>query len=66
MLCTVDRYTNMTLAHTGTYDPEPEVIEYFETLREVALIDHLTQIHNRRYLYDSGELLFNNAKRNGN
>lgn len=43
-----------------------KVIEYFETLREVALIDHLTQIHNRRYLYDSGELLYNNAKRNGN
>lgn len=43
-----------------------KVIEYFEALREVALIDHLTQIHNRRYLYESGELLFNNAMRTGN
>jgi len=43
-----------------------KVVEYFETLREVALIDHLTQIHNRRYLYESGEMLFNNAIRNGN
>ncbi len=43
-----------------------KVIEYFETLREVALLDPLTEIHNRRYLYESGELLFNNAVRNGN
>ncbi|MBB6480699.1 GGDEF domain-containing response regulator [Spirochaeta isovalerica] len=41
------------------------LIENFESLREVALIDHLTGIHNRRYLFDTGELLFNTARRTG-
>lgn len=42
-----------------------KLIENFESLREVALIDHLTGIHNRRYLFDTGELVFNTAKRTG-
>jgi diguanylate cyclase (GGDEF)-like protein len=42
-----------------------KIIEYFESVREASLVDHLTKIHNRRYLHESGELLFNTAKRNG-
>lgn len=41
------------------------VVEYFEKTRQIALIDHLTSLHNRRYLSETGELLFNSAKRNG-
>ena len=42
-----------------------KIIESFETIRQTALIDHLTKIHNRRYLFEAGEVLFNSAKRNG-
>jgi len=42
-----------------------KIIDFFETVKQVALIDHLTKIHNRRYLFETGEVLFNSAKRNG-
>ncbi len=42
-----------------------KMVEFFENMRQVALIDHLTQLHNRRYLSETGELLFDTAKRNG-
>jgi len=41
-----------------------KIIEMFETIREVSLIDPLTKVHNRRYLNEAGEILFNTALRN--
>lgn len=42
-----------------------KIIEHFESVRQASFIDYLTKLHNRRYLFESGELLFNTAKRNG-
>ena len=41
------------------------LVDSFTTLKEEALIDHLTGLHNRRYLFETGDLLFKSAKRNG-
>jgi len=40
-----------------------EAIENFTTLREAATKDFLTGLHNRKYVFETGEVLFQNAKR---
>ncbi|MDC7222157.1 MAG: diguanylate cyclase [Spirochaetales bacterium] len=41
-----------------------KIIEMFDIFREASLRDDLTGIHNRRYLNEAGEVLFNSAVRN--
>jgi len=43
-----------------------KLVEHFETIRQVSLIDHLTNINNRRYLFEAGDIIFEDAMRNGN
>lgn len=40
-----------------------KVVEHFESLREITLIDYLTNINNRRYLFETGDIIFENALR---
>jgi len=40
-----------------------DTIKYYRQMREAAVTDYLTGLHNRKYLYDAGTKLFNNAKR---
>lgn len=42
-----------------------KIIEYFKELKDMALVDQLTEINNRHYLRETGLILFENAKRNG-
>ncbi|OQY30876.1 MAG: hypothetical protein B6241_15170 [Spirochaetaceae bacterium 4572_59] len=41
------------------------LVDSFEHIKEEALIDHLTGLHNRRYLFETGDLLFKSANRTG-
>ncbi len=41
------------------------LVDSFENIKEEALIDHLTGLHNRRYLFETGDLIFKSAKRTG-
>ena len=43
-----------------------KIVEHFEALRKVSLIDHLTNINNRRYLFEAGDLIFEDALRTDN
>jgi diguanylate cyclase (GGDEF)-like protein len=43
-----------------------KIVEQFDTLREVTLIDHLTNVNNRRFLFEAGDLLFEDGMRSGN
>ncbi len=40
-----------------------ETLSLFEKLQRVANVDFLTNLHNRRYFYEVGAMLFQNAKR---
>jgi diguanylate cyclase (GGDEF)-like protein len=42
-----------------------ETIEHIETIRDTANRDYLTQLYNRRYFFEVGTGLFNEAKREG-
>ena len=41
------------------------LVDSFENIKEEALIDHLTGLHNRRYLFETGDLLFKTSQRTG-
>ncbi|MBN2402854.1 MAG: diguanylate cyclase [Spirochaetes bacterium] len=41
-----------------------EAIEHIREIKEASNRDYLTDLHNRRYFYDVGQKLFENAKRN--
>ena len=43
-----------------------EIIDHFDMIREMSNTDYLTRVYNRRYFFNVGEILFNNAKRSGN
>lgn len=38
------------------------IVEHFDTLREISLIDHLTNVNNRRYLLEAGDIIFENSR----
>jgi diguanylate cyclase (GGDEF)-like protein len=40
-----------------------ELLEHIIKLKEVAIKDHLTDLYNRRYFFNAGSSLFENAKR---
>lgn len=40
-----------------------KIIEYFKQIKELAVIDQLTCLNNRHYLKETGQFLFENAKR---
>ncbi|MEJ1379722.1 MAG: diguanylate cyclase [Candidatus Sedimenticola sp. (ex Thyasira tokunagai)] len=40
-----------------------ETIQHIRTIKESAVKDYLTQVYNRRYLFESGYKLYENAKR---
>ena len=42
-----------------------KLVDSFELIKEEALIDPLTRLHNRRYLYETGDLLLKSAMRTG-
>jgi diguanylate cyclase (GGDEF)-like protein len=42
-----------------------ETIEHIETIRDAANRDYLTSLYNRRYFFEVGSGLFNDAKRGG-
>lgn len=42
-----------------------KIVEYFHKLKDLALLDQLTKLNNRHYLRETGQLMFENAKRNG-
>lgn len=41
------------------------LVEHFESLRELSHLDHLTNVSNRRYLFEAGDIIFENARRTG-
>lgn len=40
-----------------------QMLDYIESIRYAAIKDHLTGLYNRRYFFDMGSKLFENAKR---
>lgn len=42
-----------------------KIVEYFQKLKDMALVDQLTELNNRHYLRETGSIIFENAKRNG-
>lgn len=42
-----------------------KIVEHFDTLRQVSLIDHMTNINNRRYLFEAGDIVFEDSIRTG-
>ncbi len=40
-----------------------EMLEYIDEIKRASNLDHLTQLYNRRYFFEFGETLFENAKR---
>lgn len=40
-----------------------EAMENLEALREVASRDHLTNLYNRRYLYETGDMLYRQSRK---
>jgi len=40
-----------------------QMLEYIESIRNTAIRDHLTGLYNRRYLFELGQKLFDNAQR---
>lgn len=42
-----------------------KIVEYFHELKDMALFDQLTQLNNRHYLRETGNVFFENSKRNG-
>ncbi len=40
-----------------------EVLEYIEEIKKASNVDYLTGLYNRRYFFEMGEKLFENAKR---
>lgn len=42
-----------------------KIVEYFHQLKELALLDQLTKLNNRHFLRETGQIIFENAKRNG-
>lgn len=42
-----------------------KIVEYFHQLKELALLDQLTKLNNRHFLRETGQMIFENAKRNG-
>ncbi len=40
-----------------------EMLEHVQALRDASVRDFLTGLHNRRYLFDAGEILFASARR---
>lgn len=40
-----------------------DMISYIRKIKETAITDELTGLHNRRYFFDVGEKLYDNAKR---
>ncbi|MCG8453032.1 MAG: diguanylate cyclase [Spirochaetales bacterium] len=41
------------------------IVEHFDTFRELAMVDHLTNISNRRHLNEAGDIVFENGMRTG-
>lgn len=42
-----------------------KIVEYFHQLKKLALLDQLTNLNNRHFLRETGQIIFENAKRNG-
>lgn len=40
-----------------------ETLSLFDKLQKIANVDYLTELYNRRYFFESGNMLFSNAKR---
>lgn len=40
-----------------------KVVEYFQQIKDMAIIDQLTRLNNRHFLKETGTLIFENAKR---
>ncbi|HCM26436.1 MAG: hypothetical protein A2Z99_20995 [Treponema sp. GWB1_62_6] len=43
-----------------------KIVEHFDTLRQITHIDHLTNTSNRRYLFEAGDIIFEDSLRTGN
>lgn len=42
-----------------------KIVDYFHQLKNLALLDQLTKLNNRHFLRETGQMLFENSKRNG-